>query len=101
MVTGSQVLNARDAGESYSVIICCIWVLVTSDDFWGHPVRCPNEGVSPSNCPIQLSTHAKIHWRDKERRQSVKRCTIIFKDSISRKRNGPLENSFQPSYTQA
>lgn len=46
---------------SYSVIIRSIWIFITGNNFWSHPVWSSNESVSPANCPVQLSAHTKIH----------------------------------------
>lgn len=50
----------HNVNGSYSVIICSIWVLVTGNDLGGHPIRGPDEGVSPPHRSIELSTHAKV-----------------------------------------
>lgn len=48
--------------SAYPVVICGVGVLVTGDDFWCHPVGRANEGVPPAHGPVQLGTHAKVHW---------------------------------------
>lgn len=45
---------------SYPVIVRGVWVLVTGDDLGGHPVRGPDEGVSPPDGAIQLSAHTEV-----------------------------------------
>lgn len=53
--------EGQEGSATYSVIIGGVWVLITGDDLRSHPVGGAYERISPSNGPVQLSTHTKIH----------------------------------------
>lgn len=76
--------------KTYSVIVCGVWVLVTSNDLRRHPIRSADEGVSSPHCPVQLSADTKVHWMDKWYNQSMW-CKLVFLYST------PVNNNFMRS----
>lgn len=51
----------------YPIIIGGVRILITGNDFWGHPVWSANESVSSADCTIQLCAHPKVHYRESEK----------------------------------
>lgn len=73
-----RILPLQDSGQdvrhsfetmkkSYLEIICGIWVFITGNNFWRHPIRGPNEGISPAHCSIKLGTDSKVHYLREDR----------------------------------
>lgn len=48
--------------KSYSVVVGGVWILVTGDDLWSHPIGSTNESVPSTNCLVQLSRDSKVNW---------------------------------------
>jgi hypothetical protein len=42
------------------IVVGGVRVLLAGNDFGSHPIRGANEGISPANCTIQLSTDTKV-----------------------------------------
>jgi hypothetical protein len=64
-------VRPRRIDASYSVVIGGVRVLITGDDLRSHPIRGAYECVSPSNCPVQLSTNTKINYERKRKEEKV------------------------------
>ena len=45
----------------YSIIVGCLRIFITSNNFRCHPIRCSNKCISFSNCSIQLCRYTKIN----------------------------------------
>lgn len=60
--TTHRGMHAQSKRGSYSIVVCRIWILITGDNFRGHPIGSTNEGVSSAHGSIELGTYTEVHW---------------------------------------
>lgn len=53
----------------YPVVISGLWVFITGNDLWSHPIWSTDEGVPPADGLVQLSRHTKVHCKENSNRK--------------------------------